>query len=247
MPDETKLRRRVLLKLLSSPVTMLPFLGGVTVTAASWALNVRPAAGLFVGLAGVLAATGTFFTRLLLAGEDTAKETIKEIQEEDSLSREAALDALDERLAMDGDRRTESALRDLRTFVRKFREERLVSAHLNSRTAFDVVQRVEDLFDRCVASLEESLDLLETARQMNTREARRPILDQRERIIREVGESVVHLGRILVQIQEIRTADSPAAGLNRIREELDRSLDVARRVDERMQALERELDPTDPG
>ena len=242
LDDERKLRRRILLKLASSPATLLPFMAGITAMAGSWALDVRPGVGLFAGLAGVLAAAGTFFTRLLVGGEQAAKDALEEIREEGAKEREAALDELDARLSADGDPRTERALRDLRTFAKTFSDGNVWSRGVNSRSAYDITEGVTHLFDRSVKSLEQSLQLWHTARQMNTPEARKPIVAQRERIIREVGQSIVHLGQIMVELQNLGAAENAPAGLARVRGELERSLAFARSVDEKVQSLDREYD-----
>ncbi|MCP4645449.1 MAG: hypothetical protein GY851_33710 [bacterium] len=242
MPDEKHLRRRILLKLASSPMTLVPFVGGVTAAVCTWALDLRPEIGLFAALAGFLVGCGTFVTRLVVGGETAARETIEEIRAEALGAREAALDELDARLSEDGDPRTESALRDLRTFAETFGDDHMWTSGLNTRSAFDVVEGVEKLFDRCVKSLEVSLQLLGTARKMNSKEARQPLLQQRERIIREVSQSVAQLGKVFTEVENLKTADSAPAGLARVRTELDRSLAFARSIDEKMQSLDKEYD-----
>ena len=245
MVDEKRLRRKVLLKLISSPMTMIPLLAGVTTAAATWALNTQPGLGIFAGIAGVLVAGGTFMTRLLIGGQATAKEAIDELQQEHHLNREQALDDLDRRLLEDGDGRTESALRDLRTFAEAFNDEQLWSSGLNSRTTFDIMEGVDQLFRQCVGSLEQSLSLWHMAQKMNTKEARKPIVKQREHIIREVARSIEQLGKILVEIQSLESTDTVSSGLAHVREELDRSLEYARTIDEKMKQLGREFDTAD--
>ena len=77
---------------------------------------------------------------------------------------------------------------------------------------------------------------------MNTKEARRPILDQRKAIIKDVACSIEQLGRILAAVQGLGTGGGSAESeLARLREELDQNLEVAKKVAERMQSLEQEI------
>lgn len=245
MLDEGKLKRRILLKLVSSPLTLLPFVGGVTTMVGAWALNTHVPIGLFAGLAGILVGTGAFLSRLTLGGETAAKQVLEEMQQEARRAREAALDDLDARLAADGDPRTESALRDLRTFMKAFHERETWASGLNSRLTYDIMQGVEELFNRCVQSLEETLKLWRTAQEMRTKSARTPILGQRERIIREVASSIDQLGKLLVELQNLESGARAPAGLARVRKELDQSLAMARSIDEHMKALDKEYDTAD--
>ena len=99
------------------------------------------------------------------------------------------------------------------------------------------------MFTRCVLSLEKTLKLWYTARDMTSLEAREAILNLRERIIEDVSKSTNQLGRILAGIQSIDVQDGDDdSELAHIRAELDRSLEVAKMVEKRMQSLDRELD-----
>ena len=51
MPDESKLRKRIILRVAGHPLTLLPFIMGMTALTATWALNWNPGIGLFAGLA----------------------------------------------------------------------------------------------------------------------------------------------------------------------------------------------------
>lgn len=239
--DETALRRKLILKLLSSPASLIPMMVGVSAIAGAWAMDANIGLGLFVGLASFLVAGGAFLTRLIVGGEDAAKKAIAELQRETLAEQEKALDDLEARLKEDGDKRTEAALSDLRAIAEAFEQENLRTDGLNSKSAFDIMDGVGRLFDRCVASLEKTLHLWKLAGRMQTKSARRPILEQREEIIGEVARSISQLGKILVDVQKMEAAVTGAAGLSRLRDELDQSLAFAKKVDEKVKMLDREF------
>ena len=239
--DEKRLRRKLILKLLSSPMTLVPMMAGITAIAGSWAMNVNMGVGLFLGLAGFMIAGGAFMTRLIVGGERAAKKAIEELQHETLAEQEKELDDLESRLKEDGDKRTEAALSDLRAIAEAFDGEDVWTHGLNSKSAFDIMEGVGRLFDRCVRSLEQTLHLWQLAAKMKTKDARRPILEQREEIIGEVARSISQLGKILVDVQKFEGSSETAAGLGRLRDELDQSLDFAKQVEEKVKMLDREF------
>ena len=239
--DEKRLQRKLILKLLSSPMSLVPMMVGVSAIAGTWAMDWNMGLGLFVGFAAIMVAGGAFLTRLIVGGEDAARKAIEELQKETLAEQERALDDLEARLREDGDKRTEAALGDLRAIAEAFNQKHLWTDGLNSKSAFDIMDGVGRLFDRCVRSLEQTLHLWQLAGKMQTKAARRPILEQREEIIGEVARSISQLGKILIDVQKFESASESAAGLGRLREELDQSLDFAKQVDEKVKMLDREF------
>jgi len=241
--NQAKYRKNVLVRLLSSPWTLWPFVAGVTALLGLWTFSIRSGIAVFAAIAAILGGLGIFGTRLLLGSESLGREAIQELQEEARAARDKRLDELDGKLASDGDPRTEASLRDLRALAKAFHDGQAWSASLNARSTFDILAGVEQLFNRCVISLEKTLELWYAARDMATLEARDPILEQRERIIEDVGKSIGQLGKILAGIQTLGTEGGVEnSDLARIRQELDQSLEVARSVEKRIQSLDREID-----
>ena len=241
--DAKAFRRRVLFKHVSTPWLLAPFLISLTLLAAVWTFGIEAGVALFAGVAGVLLSFGGFFTRLLLGSETINQQAAAELVREARASQEKTLDALDARLQNDGDPRTEACLRDLRTFAKAFQEERLWTHGVNAGSIYSIVNGVEDLFSQSVAALERSVEMIRMARSLATPQARRPILAQREDLIQDVGKSIQQLGRILAELQRIGgEGGEDMSKLASIREELDQSLEVARRVDRRMNQLSRDLE-----
>lgn len=238
--DRKQLRKKIVLRLLAHPLTMIPFVSGITALMASWTFNWHPGLGVFAGLAGALGGGGMFVTQLLLRGDSMAREAIAEIEREERRRVEAALDDLDARLALDGDARTETALRDLRTVVKAFEDPKLWEHTLAAGSEVDVRSRVNELCQQSIQSLEQSLKLWQMIQQIRSPHAREPIQRQREETIVEVLVSIKHLSETLVGIQTLSHGTRGHSELNRIRDELDQSLAIARKVEERMKLLVKE-------
>ncbi len=240
--DESKFKSKLLVSYLSSPMVLLPFLVGITDLLALWTFSIDSGMGIFAGIAGILGGLGFFLTKLLAGDEKATGKVLEKLEKEALEEWEKSLDDLDRKLAADGDPRTETCLRDLRTLAQAFQTKKEWTFSLNSRSTFDILSGVERLFSQCIRYLEKSLDLWYTSQKMTTEDARKPLLVQREKIIEDVGISIRQLGSILADIQGLGTEDSTTdSELTRIREELDRSLDVARTVNKRMKSLDREI------
>jgi hypothetical protein len=238
MLDEKTLKKRVLLRLLGSPFTVLPFMLGMTAMTAGWVLDWRPAMALFSGAAGALCAAGAFFTRLVLNGESVARRVATEVEQEEQQARQRALDDLDNKLrTADKDPRPENALRDLRALVKAFEEGSADYFRFNAGTMVEVHSRVGQLFDHCVDSLRQTDRLWQTAQQLRTVSARQPILDQREKIVEEVQASIKQLSDTLVTMQTLGAGERSEGQLARLRDELDQSLAIAKTVEERVNDL----------
>jgi hypothetical protein len=243
VPDPGKIRRKILLRALSAPATVAPFVAGVTAMVATWAMGLRPEAGVLAGLAGVLGSGGAFLTKIFLGGETLAREALDEARQEEHAESERLLDELDVRLCQDKDPRTEAALRDLRNLIRAFDELAAAnSAGLSAVSTVEIASGVKALFDQCVESLDRSLKLYRTAARLKTQAARAPILKQRDAIIEEVGRSLSQLGQVLVAIQNLGSGEGAVSELTKVGEELDQRLAVAKQVERRVKAFESQLE-----
>jgi len=194
-------------------------------------------------LAGILGTIGMFFTQLALGGERRAREAIEELQKEQFRQVENHLDELDRQLSEDGDPRTEGALRDLRSLVRALDEMSGESGSgLDPASAVEIQIDTMELFRQCVRSLERTLQMWRTARDMVTEAARKPILAQRERLIADVLESIKQLGKMLAALQTLGMGEGSPAELARVRAELEQNLRIAKEVDLRMRTSGEGLD-----
>jgi hypothetical protein len=70
---------------------------------------------------------------------------------------------------------------------------------------------------------------------------RKTLLEERERIITEVGKTIDQLGRILQDLKTRAREDAVDSNLAQLRRELDQSLEIAKTVDEKMSEWETSL------
>ena len=232
-PDDprARLRNRVLLDLATSGWTLAPAVAGATllVAAAAVAAPATAAVTAFAGLATVLAAGGAAVTRWVYGGERIVERAMRREADAEHARREAALDDLDLRLTADGDDRTQHALRRLRNL-----HGRLWDRDAEVPPPAEVVQQAQELFRFAVQALERTLSFQSTAGTLATRDARLAVSQSRERLVAEVEQSVEQLARTLDQLQLLSLEEESGRRLAAIRDELSASLDVARRVDERL-------------
>jgi len=241
--NEGQIRRKVFLRLLGHPVVLAPLVLGVSACTAVWAFNWPPGLGWFATAAGALASVGAYITRLVLDNGKTAQSVIAEIEQRDHQAGQAALDDLDRRLvAADTDPRPETALRDLRALVRAVDDYAGSTEGLHAPAVIDVRSRVQQIFESSVRSLEQTLQLGDTAKILHLPEARKPLLEQREKIIADIQAGVKQLGGTLAALQRLATGTQSSRELSRLRDELDQSLEIASRVEDRLNSL---LDQTE--
>ncbi|HEU0040148.1 MAG TPA: hypothetical protein VFR76_12835, partial [Verrucomicrobiae bacterium] len=181
--NEGQIRRRIFLRLLGHPLVIAPSVLGATAWTAIWALSLPSGLGLFAGLAGILGSAGVYLTRLILDAGKTARDVIADEELGEQQAAQAALDDLDRRLvAADNDPRPETALRDMRALLRAFDEFAGKTDSLNAPAMIEVRSRVQQIFDQTIRSLEQTLRLGDTAKQLSMPAARKPLLQQREKI-----------------------------------------------------------------
>jgi methyl-accepting chemotaxis protein len=241
--DRTKLRRKVILDLLSTPWTVVPTVAGASSLMVAWAAEVGGGWLTFAGIAGLLAGVGSLATQFIFNVEEATRRASEALAAEAQQEHEDKLDALDARLKKDKDHRDERSLQELRELYRRFRQDAAWASNLAQRSALEIGNKVEKLFQGCIISLERSLALAEAARKMNTSAGRQRLLDSREKLLDEVRQSIDQLAKTLDGVKSLAVDQHANDHLAQIRRELDESLEVARRVEQRMQSLEEELGP----
>lgn len=252
MLDKRRLIRKVLLSLLSHPATLCPFVVGVMLLLATWALTLKAGIFIFMAISLILISIGIFLTRLLVGSEKIVKAAAEELQKETQEERENKLDKLEEALKQTPGKDDEEYLKSLRKLIKVFIESRdWLSSHLNSYSAVDIVFKAEELFRECVNSLEKTLDLWGIAKKIGTSEAKEAFLKKREILLKDVGESVKELTKMLTEIPGIGATSNQgkekgkeneaecSSKLNQITKSMKQSLEIAKKVSERMNELER--------
>ncbi len=107
--------------------------------------------------------------------------------------------------------------------------------------AGEMMYKLRQMYEFSAASLERALALHVGSREMATEEGRRKILEQRASLVEEVGEAVE---QIEAAVDRVRAAATTAGDARRheqlqdLNQDLDRRLEVARRVEERLKEIE---------
>jgi hypothetical protein len=233
--DRKALKDRVAFNLLTHPITLWPVVGGVTAVAAGWAFAVP--ALIFGGIVGVLGGVGHFATRILTGAEGVEDDAFAELKEEADVTHQSQLDTLHEELSQDGEPRSEQLLSDLRTLTRRFREGQGLE-RIDPATRLELQEGVEALATGCVDALKRSLEIYETSREVLGRKARRALLDRREALLDEVEESITKLSMLLADAEGLSVEQAGTDRLDALRSQLDRSVDLVRRVKREMEEME---------
>ncbi len=225
-------KRKVLLDLFASPLTLLPVVGGVTALLASWAIGGDPVLT-FGGLAGILGGIGMFSSRIIFGLEKMTNQAYQYVLQKQQASQQAALERLYKKLQADRDPRTERLLTQLQSLYDDLKRD--VEQGKIKITAHQVLDGVDNVFQVCVDYLDRSFRLWETAGRMKGA-AREQVLRQREELIAEVARSCDHLEQTINQLNETAT-ERDKSDLAQLRAELDETIRVARRAEERAEAL----------
>ena len=233
---KNEIRKRVLTRLVASPLVVGPVMLGFTAIVAGWAMDLKQMAlCLFGGLAGMMVGAGAFFTKWMVSGQQVAQDVLTEWEKEQSQSHIRDLDQLEADLTeADEDPRPEEALKDLRALVATFGTLEKQPQNAAWPMIMEVRMQVEALFEHCVRLIRQSHALWETASRLNTASAKDPIMAQREGLIEEVQTCVSQLSQTMVSLQNIHQVESNSERLKQMRNNLDESLEVARKVESRM-------------
>ena len=194
-------KRKVLLDIFASPLTLLPVVGGATALLVSWAVGGNPALTMG-GIAGVLGGVGMFASRMIFGLEKLTNQAYEYVLKKQQANQQAALQRLDQRLRKDRDPRTERLLAQLQTLYRELQRD--IEQGKISVSAHEVLDGVDSVFTVCVDYLDRSFRLWETASRM-TGAARNNVLQQREELIVEVARSCEHLEQTINHLNEVAT------------------------------------------
>ena len=223
-----EVRKKVLLDLFASPWTLIPLVGGLSSWLLSWGVNGNSTLNL-VGLGGVLIGLGIQATRLIFGVEELTEKATRYLSEKERKERDKKLDQLRARLRKDDDPRTEECLRRLRKLYAIFEEEPAKGNTVIFR------EKVDKLFHAAIRQLDQSFALWEKAKRLPG-PTKRPLLKKRSEAIDEVVLTVNHLTRTVEQYHAFQMKDSDDE-LAKLREELDATIEIARRADDRIDAM----------
>lgn len=230
-------KKSIIKKLLLGPadwITLSPFLLGVTVAFGAWAVSLESGIALAASVILILISAGIYFQRLLSGWNENFEKLVNEGRESIEKNRNEELDKLYSELKKDGDPRTKNLLKDLRTLMKSLMN---VQSESVAISAFDIISDADKLFQRSVDYLRESLELWNTAQEMQRASIKEQLLKQRESLIQEVEKNLENLGNVLSSIKKAAVNSRDGQQLAELREELNSSLKIAEEVEMKMNSL----------
>jgi len=227
------LRKRILLDLFASPMTVIPTTVGTSLLLMSGIIGGDTA---FYGILGLLVGAGSLLTNFVFNLDHISQKASNQWLQEAQETKEQELNALDTKLAQTADPKDEQVLRNLRAVYQKF------CSDLKSRESYsipeDMLSTIDKLFKSCILKIEQSLELW-TMSQTVTGKIRTRIISNRGKLLAEVEQSILDLSETIGEVWDLhRHADN--TDLNRLRERMKTQLQVAKSTEERMRELTQE-------
>ena len=233
--DKKKYRRKVLLYLASSPFTLMPVGGGMTLLAGIWALSFPVGMALFGALSMVAGGLGVFLTRIIMGSDSAHQAAMEELIEEANEIRWNRLQDLHKRLSSDRDKRDEKMLMDLIRISEKLAQDEGLKSQMSGALSYEIVDKATRLYEGCIHSLERNLELRESAKKIKSKTAKKELKERREALLDEIASSITHLGKILADVKDQSIPGGQSIDLASMRKELDESIEVAKRVESRLE------------
>ncbi|RMF40332.1 MAG: hypothetical protein D6753_11905 [Planctomycetota bacterium] len=228
------LKRKVISELFLAPSVLLPIVGGVSAAVLSWATGGSSYLN-GAAIAGILGGIGWGLTRLIFHVERITERILQAEIERQKAEENRRLDALAAKLRMDRDPRTQDYLTLLRS-LREDLEQAAKQPGIQFRSA-PIREQVGRIFKVAVDQLSYSYRLWELSQQL-TGEAREQVLADREQILDEIAQAIDRLRGTVQHFQRL-VATSDEQDLRSLNAELEQSLEVARRTEQRMRELDR--------
>lgn len=233
--------KRVLKEVSLHPVTLYgTSLGLGSILFGALNSSVLPQGSLWMVLLGI-ASTGlgavNWIYQYFFRHEVYLKNCLKQYAESAEEQRRNEIETLRRQLATDSDLRDEKLLDELLALASVFQSTQ--NWKLDSYSQFEITHKVNTLFEEGINNLRKTLQLRDAAGSIASVSIRDGILQQREEILTDLTESINQLGHVLNGLQESGLKES-GQNLKSIVQELDATLAIARRVQQRIQALDTE-------
>ena len=232
-------KRKVISELFLAPSVVLPIVGGISAGLLSWASG---GSSYLTGaaIAGVIGGVGWMLTRMVFKVEQITESVMQAELDRDLRRESAELDELAKKLRTDGDHRTQDYLTLLRA-VRTDFEEAARRPDVRARSA-RIREQVSQVFQAAVEQLRESYRQWELSENL-VGTSREKILQNRELTLKEIESTIDRLQHSVEQFKDLIASDQKV-DLASMREELEETMRVAKRTEERMRELNR-LDRTE--
>lgn len=226
-------KRKVISDLFLAPSVVLPIVGGLSAGMLSWAgggVNSLTAAA----MVGVFGGIGWMLTRIIFQIESITEDAIRFQADLRAKEERESLDRFGYELRADGDSRTQDYLTLLRSLHDEFLELSR-RPHLIVRSQ-GVRDQVRQVFVAAVDQLRDSLRLWQLAQKLRGAE-RQKILADREKDLAEIAETIDQLRIVTSQFRQV-SGEGENVDLDALREELETSIRIAKRTEDRLKEVE---------
>jgi hypothetical protein len=243
-PSPSKLTQAKISQLLKRPAVWLPALVAVVAMAtAAFGGAVTGWWGVLGLTAAGLAAAGGIYHWFVGRDRLQRRALVALIRESENRELER-LKRLRQELRKDRDPHSTQLVRQLReTFLRLVRL--ITEATERSSTISSERENLDAsaaLYESCQRLLQRSLQLWQGAQDVETGPMKDELLSQRSQLLQQVEQSMKHLDASLDQMRAQTLREDGSLEVNQqLQDELRMGLETARRVEARMEALEREL------
>ena len=230
------LRRRIVNKILFAPSVVLPIVGGLSALLASWAASGVTSLNM-IGLLGVAGGLGWLSTRLIFGVEKIAESIVADEQADSLRQQEERLVQIRKKLRYDRDPRTD----DYFTLLKQARDDfdRMAEESAVIVRSLELQPKVKKLFWAAIDRLDDSHEAHTLAEKLFGSE-RDAVLARREAMLVEVKTTLDQLQHAVAQLREL-SSNASDTDLSALRDELDESLRIAAKTEQRMRELEGEV------
>jgi hypothetical protein len=194
-----------------------------------------------VGLAVGGIAIGLAVYRFTVGANRLHSQAVEAARKQSYLAHRRYLRSFSRKLRRDRDQRTNDALQRLQNVYDRLDK---LAASQETASLFEQLQATTtSLYESSLRMLGRTLDLWDTGQKLATDKAREEIRENRESILGQVQQSIHHLNELLdhVEVQNLKFADADSQQHQELRKQLEEGLEVARRVEERMVNMEKEM------
>jgi hypothetical protein len=231
------IRKKVYSDLFLAPSVILPVVAGASAWLLSWAIGGHGWLNL-AGLVGTLGGLGWMATRIIFQLDAITARAYQHVQDKELQAQESLLVQLIAKLKLDPDQRADDYLMLLMDSRRKF--QRLLSEPELRARSLQVNSQFDQLFWAAIKQLDESDTLSSLASQLKSQE-RQAILGRRDVLLGEVKLTTERMMQAVEQLQQA-TDRHDGNELAQLRNELESSMNSARRAEERMRQLEAQFE-----
>lgn len=231
-----ELRKRIMLELLVTPMTIVPLALGATAFLLSYVFGGTMA---FLAFISTLIGFGAMLTNFVFNMKAVSERALQQWRKSEKQKQDAVLNALSIKLVRTTDTTDdETHLANLRELYRQFCED-LEQHRISEHTPPDMLDQIDQMFKACVNSLEESYEIYRMTQKMKG-ELKKGMIQQRKDMIDNVGKSVAEMSNAINEVRSLKLKANNKE-LEQIRKNLSRSLSVCQNRDAAYSELNDEM------